>query len=98
LYSFGAAFVPFYRLIGPYKSEKAPQVVRTEIWETITRRGIGGNILMGVIPMAFYAVLNLLAWVAERVWLMVGGGNKHTMMSHTNGNDTHGQSERKKMM
>ncbi|KAF9049230.1 FAD/NAD-P-binding domain-containing protein [Hymenopellis radicata] len=46
-YCFGAAFTTFYRLI-----------VKTEIWDTITRRGVLGNVIMGVIPMAFYLVVN----------------------------------------
>jgi dimethylaniline monooxygenase (N-oxide forming) len=70
--SFGAAFVPFYRLVGPYKSDKVPQVIKTELWETITRRGIAGNILMGVIPMVFYATLNLAAYVLEGSMKLVG--------------------------
>jgi dimethylaniline monooxygenase (N-oxide forming) len=69
--------VPFYRLVGPYKSKKAPGVITTELWETITRRGITGNILMGVIPMTFYATLNLLAYCAEKVLRLTG---RKTMM------------------
>lgn len=49
--SFGAAFPTFYRLTGPYRSESAPQIVKTELWDTIKRRGVIGNIFMGVIPM-----------------------------------------------
>ena len=49
--SFGAAFPTFYRLIGPFKSGLAPEIVRNELWETIQRRGLAGNIFMGVIPM-----------------------------------------------
>lgn len=35
--SFGAAFTSFYRLVGPFRSEAAPRVIKGEIWETITR-------------------------------------------------------------
>lgn len=49
--SFGAAFPTFYRLTGPFQSELAPQIVKTELWDTIKRRGVIGNIFMGVIPM-----------------------------------------------
>ncbi|EIN08060.1 FAD/NAD(P)-binding domain-containing protein [Punctularia strigosozonata HHB-11173 SS5] len=70
---FGAAFVPFYRLVGPYRSTSAPPTIRGELWDTITRRGILGNLLMGVIPMMFYGTLNLLAWCAETVWRLAGG-------------------------
>lgn len=43
----------------------APIVVKTEIWETITRRGVLGNLLMGIIPMLFYLWLNALALALE---------------------------------
>ncbi|KAF7970659.1 hypothetical protein HWV62_23302 [Athelia sp. TMB] len=71
-YCFGAAFTSFYRLIGPYRSDAAPGVVKGEIWETITRRGIMGNLMMGVIPMAFYATLNLVAWILENIVNLFG--------------------------
>lgn len=72
--SFGAAFTSFYRLVGPFRSEAAPQVIKTEIWDTITRRGFMGNLLMGVIPMAFYATLNSIAWALEKVLHIAGSG------------------------
>jgi dimethylaniline monooxygenase (N-oxide forming) len=49
--SFGAAFPTFYRLVGPYRSPQAEKIVKTELWDTIKRRGVIGNIFMGVIPM-----------------------------------------------
>lgn len=47
--SFGAAFVSFYRLEGPFKSSEVDDIVKTEIWETITRRGLVGNLFMGLV-------------------------------------------------
>lgn len=44
VYCFSAAFTSHYRLVGPFKSPKAPEVVKTEIWETVTRRGLLGNL------------------------------------------------------
>jgi hypothetical protein len=70
--SFGAAFTVFYRLVGPYTFPAAPAIVRTELWESVTRRGWAGNLFMGVIPMAFYAVLNLAAFLLELVWIACG--------------------------
>ncbi|KAF7441087.1 hypothetical protein PC9H_001436 [Pleurotus ostreatus] len=64
-YCFGAAFTTFYRLVGPHRSPMAPTIVKTEIWETITRRGVLGNLLMGIIPMLFYLWLNTLALALE---------------------------------
>lgn len=65
VYCFSAAFPTHYRLVGPWRQADAPQIVKTEILETITRRGFGGNMMMGVIPMAFYALVNLAAYVLE---------------------------------
>jgi dimethylaniline monooxygenase (N-oxide forming) len=50
VYSFGASFVTFYRLVGPFKSATAPTIARTELAETILRRGILGNLFFGVSP------------------------------------------------
>lgn len=47
-YAFGAAFTAFYRLVGPFQSHKVLVVIKTELWETITRRGLLGNLIMGV--------------------------------------------------
>ncbi|KAK8854495.1 hypothetical protein IAR55_003233 [Kwoniella newhampshirensis] len=71
VYCFGAAFPTFYRLTGPYKSDQAQKIVETELWETIKRRGVIGNIFMGVIPMSFYALVNLSAYILEIVWTLV---------------------------
>lgn len=69
-YCFGAAFVTFYRLVGPFESPVAPGVARTELAETIMRRGIFGNLFFGVIPMIFYGFLNSVAYLLEKVGLM----------------------------
>lgn len=66
-YCLGAAFTPFYRLTGPWQNEKAPTIAKTELWDTIQRRGIAGNLMMGIIPMVAYAFVNVLAYVAEMV-------------------------------
>ncbi|KAE9406677.1 FAD/NAD-P-binding domain-containing protein [Gymnopus androsaceus JB14] len=72
-YCFGAAFTTFYRLVGPYKSASAPTIIKTELWDTVTRRGAIGNFVMGVIPMAFYLMLNAIALGLGIMWAMVGG-------------------------
>ena len=77
--SFGAAFTSFYRLRGPYQSPTAPQVVKTEIWDTITRRGLLGNLVMGVIPMVFYLIVNSAAFCAELVWTVMPRSLKSKM-------------------
>ncbi|KAJ7090309.1 hypothetical protein B0H15DRAFT_838066 [Mycena belliarum] len=71
-YSFGAAFTTFYRLLGPYRSPSAPATVKKELWDTITRRGLLGNFIMGLVPMVFYLALNGIALCLELV-LTLGG-------------------------
>ncbi|EJU05748.1 FAD/NADP-binding domain-containing protein [Dacryopinax primogenitus] len=70
-YVFGAAFVSYYRLLGPFPSPKAPEIARTELWETIVRRGVGGNLFMGLIPMVFYGCVSCTAWTIESVWRLL---------------------------
>ncbi|KAF2471792.1 dimethylaniline monooxygenase [Lindgomyces ingoldianus] len=64
-YCFGASFVTFYRLMGPFKSADAPHIASTELAETITRRGMLGNLFFGIIPMVFYGLLNGIALTLE---------------------------------
>jgi len=73
LRSFGAAFTPFYRLFRRFKSDKASKIIQTEIWETITRRGIIGNVAMGLVPMVFYLTLSAVAFVLGILWQLLGG-------------------------
>lgn len=47
-YCFGASFVTFYRLLGPFQSKEAPHIAKTELAETILRRGMLGNLFFGV--------------------------------------------------
>ena len=70
VYCFGAAFTTFYRLTGPFAFEDAKRITRTELAETILRRGVLGNLFFGAIPMAFYAVVNGIAWLLDLCWLI----------------------------
>ncbi|CAI9637033.1 unnamed protein product [Alternaria burnsii] len=70
VYCFGASFVTFYRLVGPFKSDVAPEITKTELAETILRRGILGNLFFGVIPMIFYGLINSTALMLEMVGLI----------------------------
>ena len=67
VYCFGAAFPTFYRLMGPYEHRDAPRITRTELFETIKRRGLVGNITFGVIAITFYAYINAFALGIELV-------------------------------
>lgn len=64
-YCFGASFVTFYRLVGPFESPLAPEITSTELAETIMRRGILGNLFFGVIPMLFYGIINAVAFALD---------------------------------
>ena len=55
----------FYRLVGPFESADAPRIAVTELAETITRRGVAGNLLFGVIPMAFYGLVNAVVYLLD---------------------------------
>ncbi|KAJ5263639.1 Monooxygenase [Penicillium angulare] len=70
IYCFGASFVTFYRLMGPFESPIAPEIARTELAETILRRGYIGNLFFGVIPMLFYGVINTVALLLDFVGLL----------------------------
>jgi dimethylaniline monooxygenase (N-oxide forming) len=70
IYCFGASFVTFYRLIGPFESAVAPEIVRTELAETILRRGYLGNLFFGLIPMLFYGIVNSVALLLDLVGLL----------------------------
>ena len=69
-YCFGASFVTFYRLVGPYRSAAASEVAKTELMQTIKRRGVAGNFFFGVVPMAFYGIVNLVAFLLELAGLI----------------------------
>lgn len=71
IYCFSAAFPTHYRLVGPFRDPKSAEILKTEILETITRRGIGGNLMMGVIPMVFYAWVNAMAYLLETTLLFI---------------------------
>ncbi|GAA6063837.1 hypothetical protein JCM10212_003999 [Sporobolomyces blumeae] len=74
IYCFSASFTSHYRLLpsSPFYSSKMVRVERTEIWDTIKRRGIVGNVFMGLIPMIFYGWINLTALALEVVWIALG--------------------------
>jgi dimethylaniline monooxygenase (N-oxide forming) len=69
-YCFGASFVTFYRLLGPFRSTEAPRIASTELAETITRRGTLGNLFFGLIPMVFYGYINTMALILEILGLI----------------------------
>lgn len=69
-YCLGASFVTFYRLLGPFASPLAPEIATGELMDTIKRRGLLGNLFFGIIPMAFYGVVNGIAWMLMTLRLL----------------------------
>ena len=69
-YCFGASFVTFYRLLGPFRWSGAGKVAGTELMETVKRRGLIGNLFFGVIPMMFYGMINAVALMLEVLGLI----------------------------
>lgn len=65
IYCFGASFTTFFRLLGPFKSNEAEEIVTTELQETIMRRGLLGNFFFGLIPMSLWAMVNIAAYLLD---------------------------------
>lgn len=61
--------------MGPFESPAAPEIARTELAETISRRGIIGNLLFGVIPMMFYGVVNAVVLLLDLCGLIPAEDN-----------------------
>ncbi|GAA5830190.1 hypothetical protein JCM3766R1_002818 [Sporobolomyces carnicolor] len=74
IYCFSASFTSHYRLLpsSPFYSPEMVEVEKGEIYDTIARRGILGNLTMGLIPMAFYAIVNAAALALEIFWIALG--------------------------
>ncbi|KAJ3156896.1 hypothetical protein HDU86_003431 [Geranomyces michiganensis] len=64
-YCLCAAFTPLFRLVGPFAWDGAKDVVLGELWETVGRRGVLGNLFMTVLPMLVYGVVNIGVCVVE---------------------------------
>ena len=71
-YCFGASFVSFYRLCGPFADKSMKEIAEGELMDTVKRRGYIGNFFFGVIPMGFYGLINGLALVLEKVGVLAG--------------------------
>lgn len=88
--SFGAAFVPFYRLTGPFATDEMVPIIKGEIWETITRRGVGGNLFMGLVSYSlerrietdekFALDSNDFLWFLESRSVNFGNGLEHNQI------------------
>lgn len=65
----GAAFNTKFRLVGPWKNDKAAETLTGELWETISRRhGLFGNIPMVVVPVLYLGGVNLYYYMHTLFW------------------------------
>ena len=63
-YALGQAYPSFFRLQGPFASEYAWEVSRTELYEPVITRGALANIIF-VSTMAIFASMNMVAHLVE---------------------------------
>jgi len=75
-YCLGQAYISFFRLEGPFASEKAWSVSSGELFEPVTQRGLLSNVVF-VMVTAFFGAINLTAYAVELPFLaaryLVGG-------------------------
>ncbi|KAI1050885.1 hypothetical protein LB507_009255 [Fusarium sp. FIESC RH6] len=65
----GAAFNTKFRLVGPWKYDRAAETLTGELWETISRRhGLFGNVPMVVIPVLYLGGVNLYYYMHTLFW------------------------------
>lgn len=55
-YCFGQAYIPFFRLVGPFANEEAWRVASTELYGPVRQRGLFTNGIFLVTLLAFGAV------------------------------------------
>jgi len=71
-YCLGQAYISFFRLQGPYASEKAWAVSSGELFEPVVKRGLISNFVF-VMTMAFFGTMNLIALLVELPFLVSSG-------------------------
>ena len=66
-WALGQAYIPFFRLVGPFKSESAGwDVAKGELLRPVLTRGIWANVIF-VMTMGLFAWLNIVCLVIESV-------------------------------
>jgi dimethylaniline monooxygenase (N-oxide forming) len=71
-YTQGQACVPFFRLDGPYKSEKCWSIAENELYAVCRDRGILENLGLGIMNAVFLGV-NISAYVIEGIYSITFG-------------------------
>lgn len=69
IWACGASFNTKFRMVGPWKSDNAPEILTGELWQTITRReGLFGNIPLSVLPLIYLGSINLYYYMYAKFW------------------------------
>jgi dimethylaniline monooxygenase (N-oxide forming) len=84
-YCLGTAYNSFYRLVGPFKSERALNTVRDELWQLVLRRGWIYTIFFSLIPLVFWGSVNALTSVLDAVGLLPEFKSMEEKMANING-------------
>ena len=63
-WSLGQAYIPFFRLVGPYASDEAWAISADELYSPVLRRGLFANSML-VGTMGLFAGINLVAHAVE---------------------------------
>jgi dimethylaniline monooxygenase (N-oxide forming) len=72
LFTLGQSFPTLYRLQGPFVSADALRICEGELYETITSRGIGGNLIFVFITILFGAINAAFAIADCALWFGLG--------------------------
>ncbi|RDW75528.1 FAD protein [Coleophoma cylindrospora] len=70
-WALGANFNTKFRLIGPWAFKGAEEIMKEELWQTITRRGgFFGLVVLSAIPMSIFGPINVFVWLLASVGLL----------------------------
>jgi|TARA_B100000524_G_scaffold191461_1_gene99254 dimethylaniline monooxygenase (N-oxide forming) len=69
-YALGQAYVPFFRLQGPFASDSAWRISATELFAPVIQRGILANLVF-IMTMGAFGLVSLAAFVVERALLLL---------------------------
>src|SRR5690606_38979246 len=65
----GASFNSKFRMVGPWRSDGAPEILTGELWETIRRReGLFGNVPLSILPMMYLGSVNIYYYMYSAFW------------------------------
>jgi dimethylaniline monooxygenase (N-oxide forming) len=65
-YSMGQAYIPFFRLDGPFATPSAQLISETELYNPVVDRAVASNLLFGSLTLTFGG-LSCGCWVVQQV-------------------------------